>query len=53
MTTIRTTLAKWALPLVGVFLLLTGLSLVFGLSVPALLLGLVALFAGICALAAS
>ncbi len=53
MSTIRTTLAKWALPLIGVYLLLIGVGLVFGLAVPALLLGIVALFAGLCALCAS
>lgn len=53
MSTIRSTLARWALPLIGVFLLLTGLSLVSSFVVPALLLGVIALFAGLCALCAS
>jgi hypothetical protein len=53
MSTFRSTLARFAMPLIGVYLLLIGLGLVFGLAVPALLLGIVALFAGICALCAS
>jgi hypothetical protein len=52
-TTIRSTLARFALPLIGVYLLLVGLGLVFSLAVPALLLGIIALFAGICSLCAS
>lgn len=53
MSTLRSTLAKFAMPLIGVYLVLVGLTLVFGLAVPGLLLGLVALFAGLCCLMAS
>lgn len=53
MTTIRATLAKFALPLVGVYLLLVGLMSFTSLAVSPLLLGILALVAGICCLAAS
>lgn len=42
MSTIRATLAKWAMPLIGLFLLLLGLTMVTSLSIPPLLLGLLA-----------
>lgn len=53
MTTFRTAVARWALPLVGFYLVLVGLALVFGLTVPPLLLGIVALIAGVACLFAS
>lgn len=53
MTTFRSALARWALPLVGLFLLVTGISLLFGLALPAVLLGALALVAGLACLFAS
>lgn len=53
MTTIRTTLGKFALPLTGVFLVLTGVALLTSLAVSPIILGILALVAGACCLAAS
>lgn len=53
MTTFRAAVAKWALPITGVYLVLVGLMLVFGLNVPAILLGILALVAGVACLFAS
>ncbi len=53
MSTFRAAVAKWALPLVGLYLLIVGIMLLFGLSVPPVLLGVVALVAGLACLFAS
>ena len=53
MTTFRAAVAKWALPLVGLYLLLIGLVDVFHVAVPDLLIGIVAFIAGLACLFAS
>ena len=52
MTTLRS-LGRFYLPLLAIFLILTGLGILFSLSVPSVLLGVLALVAGILALFAS
>lgn len=52
MNTIRT-LGKWWVPLAGIYLILVAIGLLFSVAVPAVLLGVVALLAGIFALFAS
>lgn len=52
MSTLRS-LGRWWVPLAGLFLILTGISLLFGISVPSIILGILALLAGIFALFAS
>lgn len=53
MSTLRSTLGKFALPLAGVWFVLTGLTLITSLVIPALLMGSLALIVGICLLCAS
>lgn len=52
MSTLRS-LGRWFVPLASVFFILTGLSLLFGLTVPAIILGIIALLAGVFGLLAS
>lgn len=52
MTTLRS-LGRWWVPLAGLFLILTGIGLLFNIAVPTIILGLLALLAGIFALCAS
>jgi len=47
MTTIRASLAKWALPLLGIYLILIGIATLFGVAVPAIILGILALVVGV------
>jgi hypothetical protein len=53
MTTLRTTLGKFALPLVGIFLVLLGITMLTSLSISPIILGAFAVVAGICCLFAS
>jgi hypothetical protein len=53
MTTLRSTLAKFALPLTGAYLLLAGLSMLGVIAVPPFALAVLGLAAGVCLLCAS
>jgi hypothetical protein len=53
MSTLRNTLARFAFPFIGVFLILFGLTLGTALVISPNLIGGVAIAAGICALCAS
>ncbi len=53
MSTLRAALGKWALPLVGIYLLLVGITALTSLSVSPIVFGILALVAGICCLCAS
>ena len=53
MTTFRAAVSRWALPLTGLYLLLVGIMLLFGVAIPPILLGIVALIAGLACLFAS
>jgi hypothetical protein len=53
MSTLRATLARFSLPLIGVYLVLVGFGLLTSVAISPLLVGVVALAAGICALCAS
>lgn len=46
MNTIKS-LGRWALPLLGIYMILVGLGLLFGLNLPALLMGILALVIGV------
>lgn len=53
MSTLRSTLARFALPLIGLYLVLVGFGLLTNVSISGVLVGVIALAAGICALCAS
>ena len=53
MSTLRSTLAKFGIPLTGVWLILTGIAALGIFSVPAIIMGILAILAGICLLCAS
>lgn len=53
MSTLRTALARWALPLIGLYLVIVGFGLLTNVAISGVVIGIVALAAGICALMAS
>lgn len=52
MNTLRS-LGRWYLPLLGIYFLLLGIAALFGVAVPAVLMGVLALVIGILALLSS
>lgn len=53
MNTLRSSLAKWAIPAVGLYLIVISLVRIFGVPVSPVVLGVIGLFAGLCCLCAS